>query len=102
MLGLQLRKVHNMDLKSYTNQLPHGGSIDFAKKLGITAVYLSQLASRQDDRLPSPSLCVRIEAESSKAVTRPELRPDDWHLIWPELIGADGSPPVPEASAKAA
>ncbi len=22
-------------------------------------------------------------------------RPDDWHRIWPELIGADGAPPVP-------
>ena len=28
-------------------------------------------------------------------VPRWHLRPDDWHRIWPELIGAEGAPPVP-------
>lgn len=23
-----------------------------------------------------------------------ELRPKDWHVIWPELVNADGSPPI--------
>jgi DNA-binding transcriptional regulator YdaS (Cro superfamily) len=31
-----------------------------------------------------------------------ELRPDDWHRIWPMVIGAKGAPKVPaEASGKA-
>lgn len=30
-------------------------------------------------------------------VKRWELRPDDWHHIWPELIGAPGAPEVPHA-----
>lgn len=30
-------------------------------------------------------------------VRRWDLRPDDWHRIWPELIGAEGAPGVPEA-----
>jgi DNA-binding transcriptional regulator YdaS (Cro superfamily) len=30
--------------------------------------------------------CVVIERETKGAVTRKDLRPDDWHLIWPELI----------------
>lgn len=33
--------------------------------------------------------CVAIERLTSGAVTRRDLRPNDWHLIWPEL--AEGS-----------
>lgn len=29
--------------------------------------------------------CVAIERATDGAVTRCDLRPDDWHLIWPEL-----------------
>lgn len=37
-------------------------------------------------RVPDPEICVRIEALTKKRVTRRELRPDDWHRIWPELV----------------
>ena len=30
--------------------------------------------------------CVQIEAATKGQVTRKDLRPDDWYLIWPELI----------------
>lgn len=30
-----------------------------------------------------------------------ELRPDDWHRIWPMLVGTDGAPEIP-AEKKAA
>lgn len=30
-------------------------------------------------------------------VKRWDLWPTEWHQIWPELIGADGAPPVPAA-----
>lgn len=53
------------------------------------------------DRLPSPVNCVAIERATSGNVRRWDLRPDDWHLIWPELIGADGAPVV-TSEAKAA
>lgn len=47
--------------------------------------------------------CVDIERATAGAVRRWDLRPDDWHRIWPELIGAEGAPPVPAAEpAKAA
>lgn len=36
-----------------------------------------------------------VEAASGGAVRRQDLRPDDWHRIWPELIGAEGAPDVP-------
>lgn len=29
--------------------------------------------------------CAAIERATKGAVTRRDLRPDDWHLIWPEL-----------------
>ncbi|CAN7341867.1 helix-turn-helix domain-containing protein [Acidovorax sp. LjRoot74] len=32
--------------------------------------------------------CLAIERATEGAVTRRDLRPDDWHLIWPELGAA--------------
>lgn len=83
-----------MDLKTYTKALPHGGVAALADKLGVTAVYLSQLSARQDDRAPSPELCVKVEAATDRAVMRWDSRPKDWHRIWPELIGVPGSPAI--------
>lgn len=37
----------------------------------------------------------QIEQATRGAVRRWDLRPTDWHLIWPELIGAEGAPSVP-------
>jgi len=54
------------------------------------------------DRQPSPEYCVAIERATDGAVRRWDLRPDDWHRIWPELIGADGAPSVPEAEGQGA
>ncbi|WP_367184448.1 transcriptional regulator [Ferrovum sp.] len=34
----------------------------------------------------SPVRCVAIEQISQGVVSRKDLRPKDWHLIWPELI----------------
>jgi DNA-binding transcriptional regulator YdaS (Cro superfamily) len=72
-----------MDLKTYI-QADRGRASRLAKKLGITRSFLSQLAS---GRAPiSPVRCVDIERETEREVTRPELRPDDWVRIWPELV----------------
>lgn len=76
-----------MKLKPYLESLPRGGISEFAEKSGISPVYLSQLAAEQDDRVPSAELCVVIERESNFKVSRQELRPKNWHLIWPELTG---------------
>jgi len=43
-------------------------------------------------------LCVSIERATDGAVTRRDLRPDDWHLIWPELVTADHPAPVEQAA----
>lgn len=41
--------------------------------------------------------CAAIEAAVNGGVKRWDLRPDDWHRIWPELIGTEGAPSVAEA-----
>lgn len=90
-----------MDLRSYTNGLPNGGIVRLAKSLSVTPVYLSQLSARQNGREPSPELCVSIERATKDCVMRWDLRPDDWHRIWPELINADGAPPVQASTERA-
>jgi len=34
---------------------------------------------------PNPTYCSAIERATNGAVTRQDLRPHDWWLIWPEL-----------------
>lgn len=46
-------------------------------------------------RKPSPANCVAIEQATNGAVTRRDLRPDDWQAIWPELVAS----PEPKAEA---
>ena len=76
----------NMELRAYLDSKPRGNMVVFAGRLGISPIYLSQLAARQDERVPSAELCVRIEQATDAAVTRRDLRPDDWQAIWPELV----------------
>mgnify|MGYP000163832103 CR=1 FL=1 len=52
-----------------------------------------------EDRVPSPENCAAIERETDRAVMRWDLRPEDWHRIWPELIGQEGAPAVEAAKA---
>ena len=93
MLPAMVRTLHNVVLRNYLRGLPRGESASLAVRLGISMIYLHQLAARQPagkagvPREPSPELCVRIEEETGGAVTRQALRPDDWPRIWPELRG---------------
>ncbi|MDS1141738.1 helix-turn-helix domain-containing protein [Pusillimonas sp. SM2304] len=41
----------------------------------------------RDGRRKTPAeQCAAIERATGGAVTRKDLRPDDWHRIWPELV----------------
>jgi hypothetical protein len=31
-----------------------------------------------------------------------DLRPHDWHLVWPELVGIEGAPQLPQEARHAA
>jgi len=38
-------------------------------------------------RSPGEKNCVGLEKATGGLIRRQDLRPDDWHLIWPELVG---------------
>lgn len=61
----------------------YGSQQAMARALGVTkaAVWQWKDVGRQ---VPAQH-CAAIERDTSGAVTRRDLRPDDWHLFWPEL-----------------
>lgn len=60
-----------------------GGPAALARHLGVSPGAVSQWIS---GHRPVPiQHCLAIERATSGAVTRRDLRPHDWHLIWPEL-----------------
>ncbi|NLN68613.1 MAG: helix-turn-helix domain-containing protein [Alcaligenaceae bacterium] len=60
-----------------------GGVSAFAKALGISPQLAHRWAIKQQ---AVPIIrCVEIEELTAGMVTRKQLRPDDWWLIWPEL-----------------
>ena len=54
-----------------------------AQRCGIQDAYLYQILSGR--REASAELCVLIERESGREITRQQLRPNDWARIWPDL-----------------
>jgi len=74
-----------MDLKTFI-QTERGNGVALAEKLGIPLSYLSQMAS--GNRSVTPERASAIERATEGQVTRRDLRPDDWHEIWPELVEA--------------
>lgn len=76
----------NMNLKVYMNGLERGGAAALARDLEVSRSYLSQMASGSAPI--SAARAVAIEVATKGAVTRRDTRPDDWHLIWPELLAA--------------
>lgn len=84
-----------MNLNDYLSQ---PGALSVAE-LRIAAGVKSDAQIRQwrhgyADRIPGPENCVAIERATAGAVMRWDLRPEDWHRIWPELIGAERAPQV--------
>ena len=58
----------------------------------MAQAFLAQVAN--GSRPAPPTRCYAIEVGTDFEVRRWDLRPDDWHRIWPELIGAEGAPAV--------
>ena len=81
-----------MKLREFLDGMHRGGMAAFAAKVGISPIYISQLAAVQDGRRPSPELCANIVRQSCADVQYWDLRPDDWHLIWPMVINTEGAP----------
>lgn len=62
-----------------------GGLAKLAAAIGQTAQAVSNWRARG---VPVVH-CAAIEQATNGAVTRRDLRPDDWQRIWPELAGAE-------------
>ena len=78
-------------------QVERGRAARVASAVGLAPGYVSQIANGVR---PTPVEKVpAMEAACEFAVRRWDLRPNDWHLIWPELIDTEGAPDVPAEAA---
>lgn len=74
-----------MELHTYIKENP-GSGVKISTLLGVSPSYFSQMCTGH--RPISPATCVAIEQATKGAVSRQDLRPDDWRSIWPELSPA--------------
>lgn len=72
-----------MDLKKYLAEIGAREEALLASACKVTKGHLRNIAS--GFRAASPSLAAALESASCGFVTRQDLRPNDWQLIWPEL-----------------
>ena len=73
-----------MQLKEYCAH-ERGRQRAIAEKIDIAYAYMNQIVT---GHRPIPiEYCASIELATDGEVTRQEMRPDDWHKIWPELAG---------------
>lgn len=68
-----------------------GGQSALANLLGVSPPTVSQW--RSGIRPIPAERCVAIEQATAGAVTRKDLRPNDWQQIWPELATNSKRPP---------
>jgi len=73
-----------------------GGTVAVARRIKARPASVSEWRKKH---IPEGRL-IELGAQIERAgiMRRWDLRPDDWHRIWPELIGAEGAPPVPATS----
>ncbi|WP_072243011.1 transcriptional regulator [Thiomonas bhubaneswarensis] len=81
-----------MELLEYIRG-PGSSAAGLGRSLGIAPAFLYQIAHGK--RKANAALSRSIERATRGAVMRWDLRPDDWHLIWPELIDTAGAPAIP-------
>lgn len=74
-----------VDLKTFLSNLGVAEREAVALDCGTTLGHLQNIVYGL--RTCSPVLAVALEKATYGAVTRRDLRPDDWQAIWPELAG---------------
>lgn len=77
------------ELRRYLKTLSVDAQRDFAARSGTTLGYLRKMISIKS--VLREKICAALERESAGAVTRRDLRPDDWQQIWPELAERKGA-----------
>jgi len=81
-----------MLLDEFFKTMPLADRVQFAEQAGSTYGHVRNVAF--SGKLCGVHLAVGLEAASKGAVTRRELRPHDWHLVWPELVTAEHPAPM--------
>ena len=76
-----------------------GGRLTLANLLGVSAAAVGNWKIR--GAIPIEH-CAAIEIATDGAVTRRDLRPDDWQRIWPELADSEEKQPLPSAARSSA
>lgn len=84
--------IVSMDLKTYLSGLSQEARETLAHGAGTTYGHMRNVS--YGHRPCSPELAAALERESKGAVMRWDLRPDDWHLIWPELRKRKDAPAI--------
>lgn len=77
-------------LRTHLNSMSTAEQAEFADRCRTSIGYLRKAISTGQEL--GPEICAQIDVVSAGSVRRWDLRPRDWHLIWPELVRADGSP----------
>lgn len=76
---------HGMKFNHWVNE-QRGRSLAIAQALGVSPPVVSDWVTGKK-RIPIDR-CPAIERVTAGAVTRRDMRPDDWQDIWPELAPA--------------
>lgn len=84
-----------MNLTIYLEKSGRANTLAKAIEVSPVMISLWKTGSR-----PIPiERCPDIERATKGEVTRRDLRPDDWHRIWPELVDAEHPAPIEKAAA---
>lgn len=78
-------------LIDHINRLNLDDRAAFEMDSGTSIGYLRK--ARTVGQLLGAELCVNIERATNGEITRRDLRPDDWHRIWPEIVTAEHPAP---------
>lgn len=81
--------MRGMTLDEYLSQDGAESTVALAARLTANPDQVRQWRYSHGGRLPSPAKCVDLERVTGGQVSRRDMRPDDWHRIWPELITHD-------------
>lgn len=75
-----------MNLSEYLSSAGSLSISELRQRIGASSdAQIRQWQHGYANRKPGPVYCHRIEVATEGAVTRRDLRPDDWRAIWPEL-----------------
>jgi hypothetical protein len=94
-------RSRTMDLRTYLATLDEPQILSLAISCDTTPLYLRRQSRdiRRGKFYMNPRLASLLEQHTNKSVRRWECIPVGWWVIWPELVGSPGAPPVPATEA---